>query len=64
MQSMKYVQAYDLWLSNFNTRKIIKLCTTSLYDFSIENIFYLTRLHAQPKLYTQEFQFASTRALK
>jgi hypothetical protein len=52
-----------LWLSDFNKSKIIKLCTTFLYDFSIENIVYLTRLHAQPKLYTQEFQFTSTRAL-
>jgi hypothetical protein len=30
---------------------------------STESTFHFTRLIAQPKLYTQEFQFASTRTL-
>jgi hypothetical protein len=30
---------------------------------STENTIYFTRLTAQQKLYVQEFQFASTRAL-
>jgi hypothetical protein len=28
----------DLWLSNFNTNKIIKLSTTFLYGFSTDNM--------------------------
>jgi hypothetical protein len=39
----------DLWLSNFNTSKIIMLSTTLLYDFSTENIIWFIKQTAQQK---------------
>jgi hypothetical protein len=50
-------------LSNFKTSKIIKLSTTFLWHISTENTLYLTRLIAQLKLPTQEFQLAVIIAL-
>jgi hypothetical protein len=43
----------DLWLSNFNTSKILKLSTTFLYVFSTENIIYFIKQTARRKQYVQ-----------